>query len=503
MKQIKKWWIAVTLMPLLTGCTLDFSSYLNSSPIDDSGSYTIPIGSETVGGSYIPASLRYDYRDVKLASYTQTLPSTGIQKVLVLPVEFTDYPASALDNQGGEKTLSNIQKAFFGDASVTSWHSVSSFYQDSSYDHLTITGTVLDWFNINMSAATLATKTSYNDPTYQVLELFYNSASSELLQEYDQNNDGFIDALWLIYSIPARAVNEDLYWAYTYWYDQAPKTSKPVPGVYAWASYDFMYEGYGSNGIDAHTYIHETGHVLGLDDYYNYDEDSTYGPTGRVDMMDWNIVDHNAFSKMALGWTLPHVIDGSEEETTIMLSPFESSGDVILINDTWNGSPFDEYIAIEFYTPTGLNQKDSLSGGYPGNNLSGFTIPGVKIFHVDARLVFGYRVAPWNWASYQFTDNIRAYNGSSYTDVGQSNTPSKSTEEDYRLLHLMEATGTNSFASGNKATNATLFTEGQSFTPSTVFFENGSAFNDGSPVGYRIEIGDITLAGAMITIVKI
>ena len=29
------------------------------------------------------------------------------------------------------------------------------------------------------------------------------------------------------------------------------------------------------------TFIHETGHVLGLDDYYNYDENSTYGAAGK------------------------------------------------------------------------------------------------------------------------------------------------------------------------------------------------------------------------------
>lgn len=503
-KTKKKWWIALVLFPLLTGCTIDFSSYLSRSDSHlDSGSYTIPVGSESESGSFIPASLRYDYRDVKLASYTQTLPSTGHQKILVLPVEFTDYTAAKLDNQGGEKTRNDLAKSFFGEASVTSWHSVASYYHASSYGNLTITGEVLPWFQVGMTAATLATKTSYNDPTYQVLELFYSSANSTLLREYDQNGDGFIDALWLIYALPARAVNEDLYWAYTYWYDRQPSTSKPVPGVYAWASYDFNYEGYGKTGIDAHTYIHETGHILGLDDYYNYDEDSTYGPTGRVDMMDWNIVDHNAFSKLALGWTLPYVIDGTETSTTIMLSPFESSGDVILINDSWNGSPFDEYLAIEFYTPTGINLKDSLSGGYPGNNLSGFTIPGVKIYHVDARLVFGYRVAPWNWASYQFIDTIRSYDGTRYTDVGQSNSPSKSTDANFRLLHLMEATGSNSFINGSKATNATLFTEGDSFTPNSTFFKNGASFNHGSRVGYRIDIGDLTMAGVMITVTKI
>lgn len=135
--------------------------------------------------------------------------------------------------------------------------------------------------------------------------------------------------------------------------------------------------------------------------------------------------------------------------------------------------------------------------------MAGFSIPGIKIYHVDARLVFGYRVPPWDWADFVFTDSIRSISGGRYTDVGQSNSPSKSTDPDYRLLHLMEATGTNSFASGARATNATLFTEGDAFTANSVFFKRGTAFNDGTQVGYRIEIGDMTMAGAMVTVIKI
>ena len=42
-----------------------------------------------------------------------------------------------------------------------------------------------------------------------------------------------------------------------------------MPYVYCFASMDFMFEGYGKTGLDAHTYIHETGHAMGLNDYYS------------------------------------------------------------------------------------------------------------------------------------------------------------------------------------------------------------------------------------------
>jgi hypothetical protein len=188
--------------------------------------------------------------------------------------------------------------------------------------------------------------------------------------------------------------------------------------TYAWASYDFMYEGYGSSEVDGHTYIHETGHVLGLDDYYSYTE-GDWGAAGGLDMMDYNVLDHNAYSKFFLGWSDPFVVDGTKAATTINLSPFESSGQFILINDEWNGSAFDEYLAIEFYTPTGLNYQDSRVGGYPGNNVRGFTVPGIKIYHVDARLGL---FSSTSGAFLSYTDSAVG-SASSYPFIAHSNSP--------------------------------------------------------------------------------
>ncbi len=106
------------------------------------------------------------------------------------------------------------------------------------------------------------------------------------------------------------------------------------------------------------------------------------GPLGALDMMDFNVGDHNAYSKSVLNWIRPKVVVG---EGVITLRSFTETGDALLIRPTYRGTLLDEYILVEWYTPTGLNEKDArepYAGRYPRQ----FSTPGLKIYHVDARV---------------------------------------------------------------------------------------------------------------------
>ena len=125
---------------------------------------------------------------------------------------------------------------------------------------------------------------------------------------------------------------------------------------------------------------------MGLEDYYvasQHEGEQNYGPMGAVDMMDFNITDHNAWSKFAYGWIKPYVVDDSCE---ITLKSSCRSGEAIILptSNSFNNSAFDEFIMMEYYTPDLLNYQDSFVG-YP-NSPRGFTENGVRIYHVDARL---------------------------------------------------------------------------------------------------------------------
>lgn len=121
--------------------------------------------------------------------------------------------------------------------------------------------------------------------------------------------------------------------------------------------------------------------------------------------------------KWALGWIDPRAITNSTKLTnkglTVTLKPFESSGDALVVglpnNNGWYG---EEYIILEYYTPTGLNERDSqyaygsyspLSGSsYP----KGFTQSGIIAYHVDSRYgIFTASSKGYSLSSYVLTEN--------------------------------------------------------------------------------------------------
>ena len=357
------------------------------------------------GDHYTATPTKYNYEDVNDSSGNFPCRAFGNMKILVIPVKIRGY-----DSVANATNLERLNNAFFGETEDTGWESVASFYKKSSYGALNLSGVVADqWYDCGYTTSQLAALTppagtrnmgSY-DRTWTILEgavSWYKQTYHDNCTQFDIDHDGLIDGVWLVYGCPnqknASGLDQKLFWAYNYKdysvdvNNTSILTTSPVGYSYCWASYDFMDFGdYGAaaNKVDAHTYIHETGHLMGLEDYYvaaKEEGEQNYGPMGGLDMMDYNILDHNAWSKYAYGWIKPYVVDDSCE---IVLKPSCTSGEAIILPTTggFNGSAFDEYIMMEFYTPDLLNYQDSFVGysSYP----HGFTENGVRIYHVDAR----------------------------------------------------------------------------------------------------------------------
>ena len=474
MKKIGKIILPLLFSFSLCGCSL-FEQIIDSitSPTYDNG--VEPTKNDVNFSNYL------DVVDLEHMNFT------GNTKMLVIPVNFEGenlkYKQNAGLLSGGYATTSSrsdtdLYNAFFGDSSDTGWESVSSYYYKSSYGKLNITGEVTPAYTVDCSIYDLLSGNvggSLNDPTYYILEKaveWVRNNSDIDLKQYDCDKDGYLDSVFLIYNVDYtdagldKADTNDLFWAFTYWdTDTKPSLDKPKPCVYGWASKRFMDDG-GFAKPDAHTYIHETGHILGLEDYYTYDTDD-YDALGGLDMMDLNIGDHNAFSKSLLGWTNPtHV----KEATTYTLRPFESSGDCLIIKPNWEGSFLDEYLIIEYYTPTGLNYADSHSK-YSTRELL-YSENGIKVLHVDARLgKFVWNTTNDNTTYKGFTtDLIDNYNSTTglytYSDIAASNTASRSSSE-RKLVSLIDASvpldSANRVKKGKYADNSFLFIQGTGF----------------------------------------
>ncbi|MFO7968565.1 MAG: hypothetical protein R6U15_00445 [Candidatus Izemoplasmatales bacterium] len=318
------------------------------------------------------------------------IPSIGDVKLLVFAVDFPDNLATDID-----PSIEDIDLAFNGNSNQLSFESVNSFYLKSSYGKLNLTADIFGYYTLSETSDYYQTENElYYETDPDTGEYIYGEdevipVESEIISEllayydstidyndYDSNNDGYIDGIYVIYNHPTD--DSELWWAYQSYYAYYEDTYDGLtPNYYTWASNEFIENE--NEDINARTYIHETGHMLGLDDYYDYSSEDNYNSGGLgTFMMDYAIGDHDPFSKILLGWINPIVID---RNSSIDILPHLENGDVLLIIDEWNGTIFDEYLLITYYTPEGLNSHE--------NNYI-FTDSGIIIFHISAEIGNGY-----------------------------------------------------------------------------------------------------------------
>ena len=424
------------------------------------------------------------------------------QTLLVAPVYFTDSSVAASESLKADKKIL-LENAFFGDESHTTYQSVASYYNRSSYGHLRIKGEVLDWISIDQSSIEAYAEgknapESYSD---KIAKQIVDNLSEDVFNKYSNNKEGVLDALYIIYDYPYqndKKNNEDsLFWAYTYHCKSTTKVSN-----YSWSSFDFVGENaLKKHKVDATTYIHETGHLFGLLDYYNKGTLSYYQPMGFMDVMDYNLGDHSPLSKYLLNWTSPYILDmGDKRSGAITIKDFSSTGDFILVpRSDFNGTPYDRYLLISLFTPKGLND---LSGfpSYEYTDANGekrvFTYPnkyGVLVYEVNAQLGYFESKTIRSFSPTCFI-NQTPKAGEYFVSFYYDNEINK--VDDKPFYHLLESSGYNSFAEGRCASNQTLFKSGSTFDENT-FEDLASEF------GVSFKISGLTVNEARITFTKL
>lgn len=459
-------------------------------------------------------------------------PTVGTGKLLVVPVWFLDSSTYITSETKKSNVRSDLQKAYFGTEAETGWHSVKSFYEEESKGALTLEGTVTDWYPANQNSTYYYSETNGSELTSMLVESatnwYFNNNPSESRSDYDRDDNGYLDGVMLIYGSPDyralinnESIDDQNMWAYCYWLQKTSLNSvtSPGPNVFFWASYDFMYGSitassragttYASGdtsycSVDAHTFTHEMGHVLGLDDYYDYS--NQYNPAGGFSMQDYNVGGHDPYSVMALGWAKPYIPMSS---ATITIGNFQSTHDLILLTPSFNtyNSPFDEYILLELYTPTGLNEFDSTheyGGGYP----KGPTTPGIRLWHVDARLT---RYVAGNYST-TLTSNVLAGNVlTAMTNTYYSSeaadyiSPLGSSYADYNLLQLIREDSFSNYKPTANLSSNDLFKLGDTFTMGTYAsqFVNSGKLNSNTNLGWSFTVDSLSSSSATITLSRI
>ena len=421
------------------------------------------------------------------------LPSTGNIDCLVVHVQFSDTQALT------SADLETLNKAFNSTAADTGSQSVRSYYALSSYNKLNLNYDI--WgVNIGTSGNVFTAShdsTYYNNynQTVDVGDYTYTQYGNEVillevlewlegqidLTKYDTNNDGCIDAVYLIYSADVDYQSDSsIYWAYVTWYSGNRQFDGKDAYYYLFAGFDFMDEdadradGTEYSGtieglnINASTYIHETGHLMGLDDYYDYDMTVGSGEgLGGADMMDYTVGDHGVYSKIMLGWITPTVVT---ESKTFTIEPSTTSGDCLLVMLDFDNSYFSEYLLIDLYSATGLN---ALHASQANSYLYDGASYGVRIYHVSSSVN-----NPYSDEYGSFTDNNNTY----------SSIP---------LIKLVEADGENKFAgTRGYASESDLWQTGDVFSRVFPMYTR----NDGKLVNFDITVDSVSQTSATVTI---
>lgn len=454
--------------------------------------------------------LNYTYSDV-CSNYYRTsnaIPNQGEPSLLVIPVYFSDSDQFIPTNKKDE-VKQDLEKAFFGTDEDSGYHSVSSYYSTLSQNKCNLKGTVADWIDVEYSSLDYSINENATATFCTELVEKYFETTHEDRTKYDLDKNGYLDGVVLIYAVPDHdqfggGNSYSNYWAYTNWITSTANVEKPVACNFMWASYDFLYSrsvarqkfgnfygsGDGEYKLDTHIYIHETGHMFGLVDYYDYSYQ--FSPAGGFSMQDHNVGSHDPYSIMALGWCDPYI---PTESCEITLNPFQSSRDCIVLSNQWNNinSPFDEYLIIEYYTPDGLNELDH--NHQYANHPTGAADSGIRVWHVDARLLYNAHMKDaTNVTCDPKTTNGKVIHMMSNTYYGTNGRSYISTlgssYANYNILQLIRNEETETYQPHNHFDKFSLFKTGSKFSMNTFGkqFVNKAKLNQGTVLGWTFTV---------------
>lgn len=300
-------------------------------------------------------------------------------KALAFRVGFSDLPLS--DDASDDSITADEVRAYFEGVSYAEkpYESISGFYERSSFGKLDIgLGEIID-------VELTGTRESYygnsgSEAEYRLInEIISRPEIAQRLSEYDSDGDGAAELVYFF----CNGSSEDkgsIWWPHCHTENNDTFTAEG----YALKDYVFTCK------EPVNVLIHETGHLLGLPDYYSYEDYYTYD-FSVPDIMNDNYADHNGFSKWLAGWIDDNDIVFVNKENTgkdgveVTLAPIDSNNDgskLIAVISPERTEQYGEFFLVEYISGSGNMSMYDNKRDYP----KGFRVIHVYYDEINERL---------------------------------------------------------------------------------------------------------------------
>ena len=227
--------------------------------------------------------------------------------------------------------------------SITSKGSAWQYFYDSSNGHYDPQFDVIGPVTVSKNMAYYGKNVNDFDaaPWTMVKEACQLVDDSVDFKQYDNNNDGYVDFVYVIYAGYGEADGGDknTIWPHSYWLLEAGITCK-LDGKYV----DLYACG---NEMDSRTnyhtgigtFCHEFSHVLGLPDLYETTGYGTYKTIGAWSILDYGPYNndgntppaYSAYEQFFMGWLMPRLIVDAEN---VELEELQESNSALLISSS-------------------------------------------------------------------------------------------------------------------------------------------------------------------------
>ena len=230
---------------------------------------------------------------------------------------------------------------------VTSQGSARQYFEDASFGQYNLQLDVVGPVTVSKNMADYGGNNSDGsdkNPEGMIKEACELVNDSVDYTHYDNDNDGYVDFVYVIYAGYGEADGGDAntIWPHAwYLYSAAGKRCQldgKVVDLYACGNeMDF----YTKHHTGIGTFCHEFSHVLGLPDLYDTNQDQ---PHGQKTMGSWSILDYgpynnegntppmySAYERFFMGWLTPRLITEPED---VVLEELNSKQEALLISTT-------------------------------------------------------------------------------------------------------------------------------------------------------------------------